>query len=294
MVNYKYSDWEAFCNYLISDNRYILNKKWQDFVDEIVRLAKTRKVDIDEGAVYWRARISEDVRIIDGEPKPKLFEKNEMGAPPKDVAKTGRANPAGISYLYLSEDEKTATAEVRPYIGSKVTLAPFTLTKKTIVIDIRRNTHSPLQLLAAKENDFKEDEGLLWTGINLWFSLPLKPDGDKLSYIPTQYIAELFKNEGYDGIVFDSVQRRGHANLVLFDSSRAEMGALKEADILDIEYIDLQTSIERGLDKADLLKKLKNMKVILDSLLQQQMPSEKLLLLTQTDLKTLEKLVKKL
>src|SRR5258706_9457584 len=47
----------------------------------------------------------------------------EMGAPPDLKARGGRANPNGISYLYAADEEATAIAEVRPYLGAKVSVA---------------------------------------------------------------------------------------------------------------------------------------------------------------------------
>ncbi len=77
----------------------------------------------------------------------------------------------------------------------------------------------------------------LWVGVQLSFSVSLSPD-DKLSYIPTQYIAELFKNQGYDGIAYESVQRKDYRNLVLFDRSNVEPGKMDERSIYGIKYTD--------------------------------------------------------
>jgi len=50
---------------------------------------------------------------------------SEIGAPPPAKATPGRLNRGGVSFLYLSTDEMTATAEVRPHPGHRVSLASF-------------------------------------------------------------------------------------------------------------------------------------------------------------------------
>ena len=44
----------------------------------------------------------------------------------------------------------------------------------------------------------------------------MNPDEQIAEYVPTQIIAELFKNEGYDGVVYKSSYEKG-LNVVLFN-----------------------------------------------------------------------------
>src|SRR3954469_12569816 len=55
------------------------------------------------------------------------YEIDKMGAPPKRLASHGRANPAGIPYLYLGSMPETAAAEIRPHTGEIACVADFTL-----------------------------------------------------------------------------------------------------------------------------------------------------------------------
>ncbi|WP_244510957.1 RES domain-containing protein [Mesorhizobium sp. LCM 4576] len=50
-----------------------------------------------------------------------------MGAPPKRRSSHGRANPAGIPYLYLGSLPETAAAEIRPHTGEVACVADFTI-----------------------------------------------------------------------------------------------------------------------------------------------------------------------
>ena len=85
------------------------------FLDEPIDLERLRQLldlliapaqELPE--TWFRARL-----LSDDEPYP--IEK--MGAPPHRRAGHGRANPAGIRYLYLGSEPETAVAEIRPHTG---------------------------------------------------------------------------------------------------------------------------------------------------------------------------------
>ncbi len=243
---YNYQDWEEFCNYLIRENRYILNDKYKKLIEEILKLAREREVLLEKGSVFWRARTSKGLRVAkDGEVVSDRYTKEEMSVPPKEEAKDGRANPAGSSDLYLAEDQETAIAEIKPFIGDRITIASFTLNKAIKVVDIRKNTPSLLEAIHSKDkNSFDQ----LWFGIKIYFSVPIKSE-DSRRYVPTQYIAELFKNNGCDGIIFDSVQKKDNFNLVLFNPSDAQLNNTEERYIEKIEYIDNIRFVKECLEK---------------------------------------------
>jgi len=232
---YNYRDWENFCSYLISENRYILNDKYKKLTEEILRLAKDREAFLEQGSVFWRAKPSKGFRVTkDGEILRDGYTKEEMSALSKK-AKGGRANPAGISYLYLAENLETAIAEIKPYIGDVITIASFSLSRKVKIVDIRQGAPSLPEAVFSKNKDSLDH---LWFGIKMYFATPVKPQDPK-EYIPTQYVAELFKNNGYDGIKFDSVQRRDNFNLVLFNPFDAPLNHMEgERKIEKIEYYD--------------------------------------------------------
>jgi len=243
---YNYQDWEEFCNYLIGENRYILNDKYKKLTEEILKLAKEREALLEKGSIFWRARTSKGLRVAkDGEIVSDKYTSEEMSAPPKEKAKDGRANPAGISYLYLAENQETAIAEIKPFIGDRITIASFTLNQTIKVVDIRKNTPSLLEAINTRnKNSFDQ----LWFGIKIYFSVPIKTE-DSRSYVPAQYIAELFKNNGYNGIIFDSVQKKDKFNIVLFHPSDVQFTNMEERHIERIEYIDNIRLIKENLGK---------------------------------------------
>lgn len=243
-----YKEWEDFCNYLIHINRYILDEKRQKIVDEIIKLAKERVDVFEKDKFFWRARIGKKPRMVEGEIISDHYTIEEMLEPPKEKSKSGRANPPGISYLYLAEDIETAIAEIKPYLNANIELLKIKLKKEIKVVDIRKNTPPLLQVFQETPEGKKKDIDFLWFGIKLYFSVPLSPD-DELWYIPTQYVAELFKNVGYDGIVYESVQRKNNLNLVLFDSSNAIPVGMDERVIYDIKYWDNVNYIEERMKR---------------------------------------------
>lgn len=52
---------------------------------------------------------------------------DRMSAPPPDLATPGRANPAGIPYLYASSDPNTAISELRPHSGELASVLAYDL-----------------------------------------------------------------------------------------------------------------------------------------------------------------------
>lgn len=241
-----FAEWEAFCSYLIKDNRFILNEEWGKFVEKIITFAHKNEKKLDAKQQYWRARIAKGFKRKGDRFVANSFTKDEMGAPPREKTKDGRANPKGIPYLYLSDEPATAIAEVRPYLNAEVTLALFELKKQIKVIDLFENTFPIMALLNDPESTPKDEEILLWTAINFYFSASLTPNNE-LIYIPTQYISELFKNNGYDGIIFGSAQKKGKRNLVLFSPCSTEIKKIEQRLIKDIGYIDHIEYTKRSL-----------------------------------------------
>ena len=136
---------------------------------------------------------------------------NESGSdmPPKGKAPEGRINPEMISYLYLAEDAQTCVYEVRPIIGQNVSVATFVTQKKLRIYN-----------LAYKfPNDYPNEEKLnisLFEYVCQQFSKPYT--GKPLQYLPTQFLSEIIKNMGFDGLRFNSSLNQGGYNIVLFNN----------------------------------------------------------------------------
>lgn len=135
----------------------------------------------------------------------KGFNAKESLPPPTNQVVAGRANPDHIRYLYLSEDEETPLYEVRPTIGQYVSVAKFKTIQKLKIFDL---TQIPT-------NNADNSLPSLFTVISKKFSAPYS--GNPIEYLPTQYITEVIKNMGFDGLCFASSLHEEGKNIVIFD-----------------------------------------------------------------------------
>lgn len=174
----------------------------------------------DLASEWFRARIQEGA-----EP----FGPNEMGAPPENRASHGRANPAGIPYLYLASTAATAVSELRPHTGEVATVASVSLAPNLKIVDLRapRETVSPFML--ADENEVALLRGDIDFLVHLGTELtrPVLPKAAAIDYIPSQYLCEYVKRCGFDGVMYRSSVSDG-VNLALFNPDTATIGDLTQ------------------------------------------------------------------
>ncbi len=229
-------EWDEFCRYLLKQNRYVLNKKLDRFIETILFTAKKRERILKNKAVLFRARIGSDEREYeDGRIDVNPLPPQEIDAPPDGKAIEGRINPRGISYLYLANDIETAISEVRPWLKQSVSVGHFSLRRDITVIDASQDKHSRYILSEEKiERPAEKWESYVWRDINHSFSFPVRIGEEHNQYVPTQYLSECFKNAGYDGIVYKSSFTKEGYNVALFDP---KVTRLLRAQLFDIESI---------------------------------------------------------
>ena len=131
-----------------------------------------------------------------------------MYAPPSKLTVSGRCNPVGIPYLYLSNSKETAINETKPSVGDTITVATFEVDVSNIFSFIDNESYM-------NNESLDEDVKILMEFISEDLRKVI-PKDDKLSYIPLQFIAEYIKNLGYDGFVYLSTVGDGE-NLVMFN-----------------------------------------------------------------------------
>ena len=181
----------------------------------------------DHSSKWYRARIEKEDRC---------YEPKEMGAPPKRAASHGRANPAGIPYLYLGSEPGTAAAEVRPHPGEIVCVAEFQTESELQLVDLRspRSLISPFllsdesALAQLRSGDIKFLESL---GQGL--AVPVIPTAAGIDYTASQYLCEFIKKCGYQGVIYNSSISEG-MNLALFDLDKVTVGETTEYEITGV------------------------------------------------------------
>jgi hypothetical protein len=177
--------------------------------------------DSDEvPSVWYRARI----RI--GET---AYSIEEMGAPPKRIASHGRANPAGIPYLYLASTQRTAVSEIRPHTGEMACVCEYTTPNNLKVVDLRtpRKMVSPFLLEDAADIDRMRNDLPFLERLGDELTRPVLPQAAAIDYTPSQYLCEFIKKCGYQGVIYRSSVSEG-INLALFNPALAQARTLSQ------------------------------------------------------------------
>jgi hypothetical protein len=214
------ADWEKLRDELRYKNRFFPEESF-DLVRLESLLSHLTTASTDEVPVTWyRARIQASDAAIPI---------TEMGAPPNRSASHGRANPAGIPYLYLGSTEDTAISEIRPHTGETACLADFRTPAGLKLVDLRRPRKmvSPFLLADAEDIGRMRSDLPFLERLGDELTLPVVPQSAAIDYTPSQYLCEYIKHCGYDGVIYRSSVSDG-MNLALFDPARAEPGHVSQ------------------------------------------------------------------
>lgn len=214
------ADWEVLKDELRYKNRYFLDEKLKD-----ERLAELLSYLISDPlqAKWYRAR------LIGGDT---LYLPNEMGAPPKGVASHGRANPSGIPYLYLGSTPETCVSEIRPHTGEHACVGEFDLDGLKGIVDLRnpRKLASPFLLEATSEIVQLRADLPFLEKLGAELTRPILPRSAAIDYVPSQYLCEFIKKQGFSGVLYSSSVSDG-INLALFDPDIGEAKAVNRFEV---------------------------------------------------------------
>ena len=163
----------------------------------------------------------------------------ERMKPDANLIPDGRVNTAGIPVLYLAIHRETAIAEVRPWIGTKVSVSQFRTTRKLKALDLTREygKFRIAGILAGDAADAREKRKSVWNRIDNAFSRPVNGTDDPAAYVPTQILAEVFRDEGYEAIVYRSRFGKKGYNVVIFDPDDARAGDGKPYEVKKIKIV---------------------------------------------------------
>ena len=213
-------DWLVFEQIVKRKKRFVLNFEAGDipnfpalFREQIPALCGS----IAAGTKFYRAR-KHDSSI-----KSDIPTNAEMGPPPSENAKAGRANASGISVLYVGNTERTVISEVRPHVGAVVHLARCRAKTELRVFDL--TTYRPVQGLDPFSPEFESrvKNASTLAILNDEFAKPIEPHTPDRDYAPTQYVAELIGSSGYDGIKYRSALASDGVNYVFFAPKKFEI-----------------------------------------------------------------------
>lgn len=222
-----YGHWETLKEELKWKNRFVIDInrlgegefRWDVFLQDI-----NTQFNLTNEIKLYRARIHHKSGLP-------VYEQFEMNCPPKEDTNGGRANPAGIPFLYLSEDENTVLYEVRAAYLDEISIATFQLNEDISSVDVVDFTKdSPLfQPEYVKE---AIQGKLLRDRISKDLSKPMRRYDSELEYIPTQFICEYIKVfTGAKGIRFRSSLHLEGNNIVFFEPNLMECKSVKKVKI---------------------------------------------------------------
>jgi hypothetical protein len=214
--------YQLFAESVKTDLRYVRSTFANNFLQNVLATCSERKLIIPKGTIYWRARRGCTYERITGKDgnfhvcwdEERPYSQTEM-KPISNWQSEGRASPRGIPYLYLATTRDTALAEIRPWIGSTISVAQLQIRRDLNIIDCSKHQSNEKTLALIGDTTRSREDGI-WAAIDQAFATPVTRDDEAGEYIPTQIIAEVFKREGLNGIVYKSVLSEDGLNVVLF------------------------------------------------------------------------------
>lgn len=225
-----FSDHNAFQRFNRSvrrDFRYARTPEQAAFLAAVEESSPRRIVELKKETVLYRAQLGHEWRDIEIAPDeydniPCAYPPDRM-KPVADMVGDGRVNARGILCLYLATKEITAALEVRPLIGSYISMGAFTLNRDVRIVDCSDKLVEMFFRFREEDWTAEDIEKQVWTDINMAFSEPTERADGALDYVPTQIIAETLKRQGYDGIGYKSSFGEKGFNVALFDIDGARL-----------------------------------------------------------------------
>lgn len=203
--------------------RYIRTLKAEQFLEAVITTCLSRTSRISNGRTFWRAQEGHDwqfePKIGDNLPAPHL-PKRMM--PLSDRAMEGRANSKGIPVLYVCSNKDAAMCEIRPWLGSYISLARIRVNHDLKIVDCTKQADLPHALHFERPPN-EEIDHFVWSDIDRAFKKPVTRSDDSGDYVATQILTELFRNQGFDGIAYRSAFGEKSTNYALFNLDCAEV-----------------------------------------------------------------------
>lgn len=210
--------WEQ--RYITDINYLIYDLGWDSFFES--------KLVLKSEDIFYRARLHKSADHP-------VFDNDDMFCPRKEYSTAGRANPIGIPYLYLSDNEVTILHEIRASFLDEISVASFSIRKdiKNEIIISDFTEIPPLYNPNGVNKTIKAT--LLKKLISTDLSKPMRRYDSELDYIPTQFICEFIKVfTSVHGIKFKSSLHATGNNLVIFNQENMNCLNVKKVRISNV------------------------------------------------------------
>ena len=210
--------WER--RYFTNIDRLTEDLGWDGFFES--------KTTVSSDETFFRARLHQNSEEY-------IIPTNKMSSPPAKYASAGRANPIGIPYLYLSDNEETILYEVRASYLDEISVATFTKNEEYQNEIIISDFTEISTLYHPNGVNRKIKSTLLKQLISRDLSKPMRRYDSELDYIPTQFICEFIKTfTNVQGIKFRSSLHNVGSNLVLFNQDTMKCRSVKKVQISNV------------------------------------------------------------
>ncbi|MHC4879157.1 MAG: RES family NAD+ phosphorylase [Planctomycetota bacterium] len=215
-------------------------------------MARDRTRRFEKGQQLWRAQHANEVGSADVLEGMITFRiplpaKRERMIPDPAFVGEGRGNPSGVAFLYLADHPETAVAEMKATPNAHLTLSRFEVTEAALMVDFARSVQGEVNPSVLHGEPSMWDD-FVWTQMSAEFSRPVLEGHEGHEYRVTQRLAEMFRTEGYAGILYRSSRRAGGTNVILFDPAMAYL--LDQSDIVAVKgsqsYAVLPNLIKSG------------------------------------------------
>lgn len=236
----------AFSHAVRYRSRFLHDRRVGAFLRAITVSAEKRCTKIAAEKALWRAQSGHNLEersfendVVYEEPAP--FKAERM-KPIRNSAHEGRVNPRGIPCLYVASDKETAIAEVRPWLGALISVAQMRVARELRLVNCCEGHDTKFDLYF-EEPTPEEREKAVWRAIARAFSEPATQDPGVAEYVPTQVLAEHFRKQGYDGVIYKSKLGLGF-NVAIFDLDALEVVDVRLYPVKGVHYEigDLQNS----------------------------------------------------
>jgi hypothetical protein len=209
-----------------------VEERAREFLHALLATSTDRTWPLRSESIVWRAQLGADDRSLEE----RGFAVGYQAHPPArmkptpEAAAEGRVSPKGRPCFYCANNRETAMSEVRPWLGSQVSLARFRTNRDLRLVAFLPTDprNAPAKRLAATGED-------IWRDVGFAFSAPVSRETSALDYRPTQIIATFFREQGFDGVLYASLLGKGN-NIALFDIGSVDIVSCALKEVRSLQY----------------------------------------------------------
>ena len=121
--------------------RFVHDEQTREFLRVVIETSASRKRKLPKDQILFRAQRGFTWRRENAGEEDEFEVETAFGpermAPKVEFVGDGRVNPNKIPCLYLATNRNTAMAEVRPWMGSRISLATFKMMRDCVVVVVQ-------------------------------------------------------------------------------------------------------------------------------------------------------------